>query len=235
MRKPEILYAVIEAHPAEFMQVVERAAQASQGLRRASVMRSDSTRIEGELRNPLVPVIQHRAVLGNPNAPITIVEYTDFECPYCREERSVLIELMKHYGDKVRLLVKQMPIPELHAHAMDAALMYEAVARQDPGKAYQLYDDLYEHQEQFAREGQPYLEQAVARLGLDPARAVRDQRSKAIRAVVDADVGEGKGFGITGTPGFVVNGVLLQGAYPLAPFQQLIDRQLAALPSRAGD
>ncbi|MDQ6633552.1 MAG: thioredoxin domain-containing protein [Gemmatimonadota bacterium] len=230
VRKPEILYAAIEAHPAEFMAVVDKAARATQSSRQAQATLNDSLRIEDELKHPKVGAIDHRAVLGNPTAPITIVEYTDLQCPYCRQEREVLVQLFKHYGDRVRLVVKQMPVTELHPHAMDGALMFEAVARQDPNKAYRLYDDVYEHQETFSKEGQAYLERAVARLGADLPRALRDQRSDAVRALVAADMAEGKRFGFTGTPGFLVNGVSLQGAYPLAAFEQLIDRQLAARP-----
>jgi protein-disulfide isomerase len=224
---PDILYSAIRAHPAEFMLVVQGAARAAQGQNAAITARDDSLRIESELRNPKHPVIEHRAVLGNPAAPITIVEYTDFQCPYCRQEREVLADVMKRYGDSVRLLVKQMPVTQLHPHAMAAALMFEAVARQDPMKAYQLYDDLYENQDQLDRDGQRYLEKAVGRLGIDSARALRDQASAEIKSIVDADLKEGEAFGFTGTPGFLVNGVSLQGAYPLEAFGRLIDRQLA--------
>jgi protein-disulfide isomerase len=234
VRKPEILYAVIEAHPAEFMAAVDRAARASQATRQVQSARDDSLRIEEELRHPRVAVLDRRAVLGNPRAPITIVEYTDLQCPFCRQERDVLVQLFKHYGDSVRLVVKQMPIAELHPHAMDGALMFEAVARQDPNKAYRLYDDVYEHQDQFASEGQAYLERSVAAIGADLPRALRDQRSEAVRAIVMADMAEGKRFGFSGTPGFLVNGVSLQGAYPFQAFVQLIDRQLTSRTLASG-
>ena len=228
VKKPEILFAVIEAHPAEFMTAVDRAAKASQGTRQAQAAAADSQRIEDELLHPRAVPIDHRAVLGNVSAPITIVEYTDLQCPFCRQERDVIVELFKHYGDKVRLVVKQMPITELHPHAMDGALMFEAVARQNPNFAFKLYDDVYTHQDQFSKEGQRFLEQSVRRIGADLPRALRDQRSPEILAVVQADMAEGKRLGFTGTPGFLVNGVSLQGAYPIKSFEQLIDRQLAS-------
>ncbi len=228
VKKPEILYAAIEAHPAEFVAVLNRAARATQGSQQAMQSQSDSLRIEQELLDPKHASIDHRAVLGNPAAPITIVEYTDFECPYCRQERDVLVRLFKRYGDTLRLVVKQMPVVELHPHAMAAALMFEAVARQDPNKAYKLYDDLYEHQEQLSQNGQRFLEEAAKRAGADVARAVRDQQSEAMKAVVAADLDEGKRFGFTGTPSFLVNGVSFQGAYPLTAFESLIDRALKA-------
>ena len=234
VRRPDILFAVIEAHPAEFMAAVDRAAKASQGTRQAQAAQSESLRIEDELHHPKMAVIDHRAVLGNPHAPITIVEYTDLQCPFCRQERDVLAQLFKHYGDSVRLVVKQLPVVELHPHAMDGALMFEAVARQDPNKAFKLYDDVYEHQDQFAAEGQAYLERSIKAIGADVPRALRDQRSEDVKAVVQADIAEGHRFGFSGTPGFLVNGVSLQGAYPLQAFVTLIDRQLATRALSAG-
>lgn len=230
VRKPEILYAAIEAHPAEFMAVVDRAARSSQGVRQAMAAVADSQRIEEELRHPRTVPIDHRAVLGNVAAPVTIVEYTDLQCPFCRQERDVLVQLFKRYGDRVRLVVKQMPVTELHPYAMDGALMFEAVARQDPNFAYRLYDDVYAHQDQFSREGQRFLERSAVRVGADLSRALRDQRSPEVMARVQADMAEGKRLGFTGTPGFLVNGVSLQGAYPLQAFEQLIDRELASRP-----
>lgn len=229
VKKPEILFAVIEAHPAEFMAAVDRAAKASQGARQLQAKLDDSLRIEEELRHPRSAPLDHRAALGNPSAPITIVEYTDLQCPFCRQERDVLVELFKHYGDRVRLVVKQLPVTELHPHAMDGALMFEAVARQDPAKAFKFYDEVYANQEAFNTGGQAFLERVVARIGADVPRALRDQRSADVKARVTADMAEAKRFGFTGTPGLLVNGVSLQGAYPAAALEQLIDRQLAAM------
>ena len=229
VKKPEILFAVIEAHPAEFMAAVDRAAKASQGTRQLQAKLDDSLRIEDELRHPKSAPLDHRAALGNPSAPVTIVEYTDLQCPFCRQERDVLVELFKHYGDRVRLVVKQLPVTELHPHAMDGALMFEAVALQDPAKAFKLYDEVYANQDLFNKQGQAYLERVVAQVGADVPRALRDQRSAAVKARVAADMEEAKRFGFTGTPGLLVNGVSLQGAYPAAALEQLIDRQLAAM------
>ncbi|MGI8499445.1 MAG: DsbA family protein [Gemmatimonadaceae bacterium] len=227
VKNPQVVYAVIQAHPAEFLDVLNRAAQQTQASQHVRALQADSSRIEEELRNPKRPVIQQRAVLGNPAAPITVVEYTDFECPYCRQERDVLVQLMKQYGDRVRLVVKQMPVVELHPRAMAAALMFEAIARQDPMKAYRFYDDVYANQERLTQDGQRFLEDVARRAGADVERAVRDQNSEAIRAVVAADMDEGKRFGFTGTPGFSINGVTLQGAHPLSAFTSIIDRELS--------
>ncbi|MFL5617321.1 MAG: DsbA family protein [Gemmatimonadaceae bacterium] len=168
---------------------------------------------------------------GNPSAPITIVEYTDFECPYCRQEHPVIVELFKRYADRVRLVVKDMPMP-FHPRAMPAARMFEAVAMQDASKAPKFYDVMYDHQERLIAEGDRFLEETVRSLGLDLSRARRDAASDAVTARISADVAEARRFGFTGTPGFLVNGVLLEGAYPVETFARIIDRQLASTRSR---
>lgn len=229
---PEILYRVIEKHPAEIIAALNKAAQTAQAESQKNAARDAATRQEEEFRNPKVPALDHRIAFGNPNAPITIVEYSDFECPYCRRERDVLVEVMRHYGDSVRLVVKQTPL-EMHPHAMIAALMYEAVARQDPAKAFKLYDELFNNQARLEAQGEPYLEQAVRAVGADLARAKVDARSESLRALVAADLAEGRRFGFAGTPAFLINGVSLEGTHPVDAFERIIDRHLAGPSSGA--
>ena len=119
-----------------------------------------------------------------------------------------------------------------HPRAMPAARMFEAVAMQDASKAPKFYDVMYDQQERLIAEGDRFLDETVRALGLDVARARRDAASDAVTARISADVAEAQRFGITGTPGFLVNGVLLQGAYPEETFAHIIDRQLASTRSR---
>ena len=227
LRNPDVLYAVVRAHPDTFLAILGEAARVAQTKNATTSLAADSARIEADLAHPHVVSTTGRAGFGDPRAPITIVEYTDFECPFCRQERDVLVELLKAYPGKVRLVVKQMPVPA-HPHAYPAALMFEAVARQSPAKAYRLYDVLYTNQEQLKSRGEAYLVEAARDVGANVAQARRDVESDAVKAVVAADQKEGERLGFTGTPGFLVNGVLLQGSHPKAMFEQIINRQLAA-------
>jgi protein-disulfide isomerase len=224
---PEVLYAVVRAHPKEFLDVLTAAAKEAQGLQGAQSARDDSLRIEEGLRSPKTVDVSGRAGFGNPDAPITVIEYTDFECPFCRQERDVLVELLRRHPKDVRLVVKQFPL-EIHPHAAAAARMFEAVARQNPAAAYRLYDVLYTNQERLKAEGDAFIDEAARRAGADVARALADARSPAVAAAVTADAEEAKRLGFSGTPGFLVNGVPLQGSYPIATFESIISRQLAA-------
>ena len=228
---PDILYDAIRAHPQEFVTLLDSAARATSSARQASTAQAEERRIESEIANPRRPDLSRGVFFGSPSAPITIVEYTDFECPYCRQEHPVIVELFKRYGDRVRLVVKDMPMP-FHPRAMPAARMFEAVAMQDASKAPKFYDMMYDQQERLIAEGDRFLDETVTSLGLDLARARRDAASDAVTARISADVAEAQRFGFTGTPGFLVNGVLLEGAYPADAFARIIDRQLAATRSR---
>ena len=228
---PEILYAAIRAHPEEFVTLLDSVARATASARQASSAQAEERRIDAEIARPRQPDLTHGVYFGSPSAPITIVEYTDFECPYCRQEHPVIVELFKRYGDSVRLVVKEMPMP-FHPRAMPAARMFEAVAMQDASKAPKFYDVMYDQQERLIAEGDRFLDETVRALGLDVARARRDAASDDVTARIAADVAEARRFGINGTPGFLVNGVLLQGAYPVETFAHIIDRQLASTRSR---
>jgi len=229
VKHPDIVLAAIEAHPEAFIAALQKAA--TRATAAANTPGATKARLDEAFAHPQHPVITRRAVLGNPSAPITIVEYSDFQCPYCRAERDVLVKLMREYGDSVRLVVKHTPL-SIHPVAMPAALMYEAVARQDPMAAYRFYDELFTNQEKLDSEGEKYLTVAAKAAGVDSTRALADARRPDVREVVEADLEEGRRFGFTGTPGFLVNGVALMGAHPIGDFEQIINRHLAKAHSR---
>lgn len=218
---PEVLADAIKAHPTEFMQAVNGAFEASQ----AAQQQAAADRLEADFRNPKQPDLTGRVAFGKPAAPVTLVEYTDFECPYCRQSVAVLHQLLERYPEQVRLVVKQTPL-DIHPNAMPAALMFEALALQGGAKAFKFYELMYAEQPRLVAEGQRFVEEAARRVGADMPRALRDQRSEAIRARVAADIAEGQAFGFTGTPAFLVNGVTLVGAHPVSNFVPIIERQL---------
>jgi protein-disulfide isomerase len=226
---PEIVLAAIEAHPEAFISTLQKAAAKTTAA--AQSPEAAKVRLDEAFAHRQTPVITRRAVLGNPAAPVTIVEYSDFQCPYCREERDILVQLMREYGDTLRLVVKHTPL-QMHPVAMPAALMYEAVARQDPMAAYRFYDELFAHQPTLDSVGEPYLAIAAHAAGVDSAQARADARRPEIRAVIEADLDEGRRFGFTGTPGFLINGVALMGAHPIGDFEAIINRHLAEVGGR---
>ncbi len=226
-KHPEILAEAIRAHPAEIVQALQAAADSYQQISQASAAREEDARIERELAHPKQPELQPgRAYRGAPDAPVTIVEYSDFQCPYCRRDVPVIRSVLEKYQGRVRVILKQTPLP-IHSHAREAALMFEAVLRQGQDRAWRYHDLLFENQERLGAEGGTYLDAAAREAGADVARARRDARSEEVRRIVEADMAEFDRFGFTGTPGFIVNGVMLDGSRPIEAFDRIITHVLA--------
>ena len=98
----EILYRIIRKHPAEMIAALNKAAQIAQMQTQKNALRDAGAKTADEFRNPEVPFLQHRIAFGNASAPITIVEYSDFQCRYCRRERDVLVEVMRPLPVRIR-------------------------------------------------------------------------------------------------------------------------------------
>lgn len=177
---------------------------------------------EKAFADPYKPVIDAKAhVRGDAKAPVTIVEYSDFQCPFCARGFQTVEQVRKKYGAKVRLVFKQEPTNQRHPEAVPAASWMEAVALQSQEKAWLFHDKMFENQDKL---GDEFYRKTVKELGLDVAKAAKDKDSQAVKDKLAADSQESHEFGFRGTPGFLVNGVPLRGAYPIADFDKIIER-----------
>lgn len=223
---PDIITNVIEKHPDLIM---ESLMKAQKGAREKQAQREDEMRAkerEEEFKNPKKPVIdEERAVLGSKNAPILIVEYSDFECPYCKRGYDTVNEVKKKYGDKVRFMYKHLPL-EFHPRALPAAKYFEAVALQSTDLAYKFHNMVFENQDKLKSEGEKFLESAVKKVGADLGKVKKALDGEKVAARLKADKEEATKFDISGTPGFIVNGVAIRGAYPASEFEAIIEKQL---------
>ena len=169
-----------------------------------------------------VPADASRIVRGHPTAPVTIVEFTDFQCPYCSYGARVIDEVLARHEGQVRLVVRHLPLPRLHPMAMPAALRFEALALQDPAKAWAFYDRMLRDTRALAG-GEAYLDRVAAEVGADMKRLDEDRRGDAVRQRVDADLKEAQRLRFDGVPVFVVNGHVIAGAQPAQTFSELIE------------
>jgi protein-disulfide isomerase len=157
---------------------------------------------------------------GDRNAPIVMVEYTDYQCPYCSRVQGTLDTVMKRYEGKIVHVFKNLPLP-FHTEAELAG--QAALCAQDQGKFWELHDWL------FANARNINIESMSAAMGnleadVDLFKACIEQGTYAEK--VREDSREARSFGITGTPGFLINGRVLTGAQPLDAFVQVIDEEL---------
>lgn len=169
------------------------------------------------------------AVLGDPNAPVTIVEFSDFQCPYCEHfYTQTFAQLKADYIDTgiVKLVYRDFPLP-IHADASLAAQAAECVRAQgamakDEGY-YAMHDLLFENQSAWANnaDAKSVIEGlAKDNLNVDISACLDSEEMK---AEVEADYTAGRGYGVSGTPTFFINGKKLVGAWPYAVFQKVID------------
>ena len=167
-----------------------------------------------DLAVPVDP--DHDHIRGPDQAPVTLVEYGDFECPYCGRAEPVVRELLADYGD-LRYVWRHLPLTDVHPHAQLAAEAAEAAASQ--GKFWPMHDQLLGHQDALAAKD---LIRYAGQLGLDTERFTRDLRNHTGQAKIAADVDSADLSGVSGTPTFFINGKRHHGAYDINTLSQAI-------------
>ncbi len=176
------------------------------------------------LQKPKVEVAYDPARLrGNPMAPVVIVEFSDFQCPYCRSVQPTLKNLLAKYEGRVSLAYRDLPLREIHPQAQLAAEASRCAGEQ--GKFWEYHDLLFENQNKLNREG--LVEQARS-LKLDEKQFDSCLSSGKYNAQIEQDRQLGLRAGVSGTPGFIINGNLLTGNLPQDAFEKAIQAELAA-------
>lgn len=162
-----------------------------------------------------------RPTLGPKDAPVTVVEFGDFQCPFCRRSEDTVKAMRKKYGDKVRLVFLDFPL-SFHDHAMQAASA--ARCAQAQGKFWQYHDALFADQSKLAPAD---LKATAKKLGLNTKEFDACLDKGKYDAAIKEDLAEGHKLNVNGTPTFFIDGRPLVGAQPLPKFEQIIDEELA--------
>ena len=147
-------------------------------------------------------------IRGAPDAPVTLVEYADFECPYCGQAEPAIRELLSEWGDELRYVFRHLPLSDVHPWAQLAAEAAEAASAQ--GAFWEMHDLLLDHQGELTPH---HLRDYAERLGLDVERFTEELRRRTFVARVGADVASADASGVSGTPSFFVNGRRYNGVY----------------------
>jgi protein-disulfide isomerase len=157
---------------------------------------------------------------GPENAPVTIVEFSDFQCPFCSRINPTLEQVRAKYGDKVRIVFRQFPL-EMHAEAYKAA--EASLCANDQGKFWEMHDAMFKNQQQLAVDG---LKAQAAQLGLNAESFNSCLDSGKYKAKVAEDLQAGTAAGVSGTPALFINGRFINGAVPLEQISEVIDDEL---------
>ena len=219
---PQIVIDSIKENPADYIMAIQEAAKGAQGELAKKREEAEQKKLEATYDNPLKPVIRDdEAIRGNKNAPLTLVEYSDFECPFCARGFNTVMELLKKYGDNIRFVYKHLPL-SFHKQAMASSQYYEALRVQNPELAFKFHDELYKNQSKI-KTGEKYFKSVAKKLGANMAKLKKDVKSKAVEERIQADLKEAAKFGMQGTPGFILNGVPVKGAYPTSHFVGIVE------------
>jgi protein-disulfide isomerase len=171
------------------------------------------------------PVGDHDHVLGPADAPVSLVEYGDYECPHCRRAHPIVASVLREVGAHVQFAYRHFPLSEIHPHAEHAAEMAEAAGER--GSFWPMHNLLFENQE--ALEDEDLVEYA-SRLGIDPSWSLSALESGRYAGRVQEDFMSGVRSGVNGTPTFFINGIRHDGSWDEA---SLLDALQRALPASA--
>ncbi|MDH5509521.1 MAG: DsbA family protein [Nitrospinota bacterium] len=214
-----IVEKYIMAHP----EVIERSMQAYYEEKKRQARERE---LSEAFANSKLLGVEGLPLKGNPSGQITIVEFSDFQCPYCAQSVNTLSQVQKKYRDKVRIAYKHFPLSN-HAAARSAAKASLAAEKQ--GKFWAYHDMLMRRQSEWGAAPEPVIlfVDYARKLGLDPTQFKNDFSDPNFDARIDRDVNLGNELRIQATPTFFVNGVHVRGAVDVAYFSEVIDKLLA--------
>ena len=165
-----------------------------------------------------VPVNEKDHAQGPPDAPVTLVEYGDYECPYCGNAYPIIKRLQEQMGPRLRFVFRNFPLNTIHAHAGVAAQAAEAAAAQ--GKFWEMHDLLYEHQHDLAEAD---LVSYALKLGLEVYRFESDLSGETFAKRVSEDFRGGVRSGVNGTPTFFINGTRYDGPHDYGALKSAVE------------
>ncbi len=195
-------------------------AQQGSNQRRLKIL---SSQWKQELDTVRPVALDERPIRGEANAPVTVVAFSDFTCPYCTQAAATIGSLLRDNPGKIRFIFKHFPL-EGHRFARMAAEYYVAASFQDSDKAWAFYDNLFRSGKDLNEAGEAFIKQAAEAAGLDMKKLGADLRGKAskIRAIIDEDIADGQALGFQGTPNFLVNNLIVRGALSKDLFNRAI-------------
>jgi protein-disulfide isomerase len=158
---------------------------------------------------------------GPKSAPLEVIIFSDFQCPFCSRVEPTLSQMEKEYGNKVRFVWKNYPLP-FHNNAEPAA--EAAMAANAQGKFWQMHDKLFQNQQALDATN---LEKYAQDVGLNMAKFKSDVEAKKYKAAIESETKEGQALGVNGTPAVFINGRKISGAYPFETFKKIADEELA--------
>ncbi|MEN9204863.1 MAG: DsbA family protein [Thermostichales cyanobacterium BF4_bins_65] len=218
----EQILQVIRNNPQVIIESVQAYQQQQQAQQRQQQEAALIPRLQ-ELHRDLATLIGDSPVQGSRDKRLVLVEFSDFQCPFCARAHGVVSEFVSKHKD-VTFVYKHLPLAQIHPQALPAA--YAAWAAHQQGKFWEFHDALFSHQQEL---GEAFYEATAKKLHLDLNRFNRDRNSEMAKLAIQRDLNLADRLQLSGTPFFSLNGIPLNGAVPLSAFESAYAQAKAAL------
>ncbi len=217
-KRPDLIINVLRKHS----EIVLDVAQDGSTQKR---LRSLEAQWEQDMKIPKKVDLSGRPSLGPDNAPITVVEFSDFTCPYCAQGALNLEKIMANYGNKIRLVFKHTPLSE-NPIAIMASEYVIAAGFQSEEKSWKLYHAFFGERTKLLEKGEAFMKEKAKEVGLNVQKLMSDAKSKKTQDILKKDLEDAKALNIEGTPYFLVNNLVVRGALPMELFKRAFDMAL---------
>ncbi|MDR2694945.1 MAG: thioredoxin domain-containing protein [Deltaproteobacteria bacterium] len=218
-KHPELVLDILRDHSESILDI----AQQGSNIRRKKNMENQWRE---DLKQPKSVITANRPVLGPANAPVTIVAFSDFTCPYCQQAAEVLDRILRARPQDVKVLFKHMPHGKDSAARL-AAEYFVAASFQNDRAPWLLYNSFFAEAEKLAAEAQSFTAKAAEQAGLDMKKLAADLKSKKTAAIIEEDQADAKKLNVEGTPYFLINNLTVRGAVSYDLFNAAVDMALA--------
>ncbi|MCL2123197.1 MAG: thioredoxin domain-containing protein [Desulfovibrionaceae bacterium] len=216
---PEIVLEVLREHSENVLDIAQQGSHVRRKKNMEHQWRED-------LKQPKSVTTTNRPVLGPANAPVTVIAFSDFTCPYCQQAAEVLDRIMQARPQDVKLIFKHMP----HGKDSPARLASEyfvAASFQNDRAPWLLYKSFFAEPEKLSAEAQNFAAKAAEQSGLDMKKLAADLKNKKVNAIIEEDMADAKKLNVEGTPYFLVNNLTVRGAVAYDLFNAAVDMALA--------
>ncbi len=214
MENPDLIFEAMRQDPELVLEIAQEGGKIQQRKGLVAAW-------EVDVDVPKAVSIEGRPLRGKADAPVTIVAYSDFSCPFCKRASGTMETLLEKYDGLVNYVFKNAPM-EAHVNAIFASQYFVAAALQGEDKAWAYYDKIFATNDRLGPDGEMYLLQIAKEVGLDPERLENDAYSKEVAEKILEDQREAVEIGLSGTPCFLVNDIVVRGALDESLFDEAI-------------
>ncbi|SBW08861.1 DSBA oxidoreductase [uncultured delta proteobacterium] len=216
---PEIVLDVLREHSIDVLEIAQKGSQERQFKAMRAQWQEDMKK--------QFAISYDRPILGNPAAPVTIVAYSDYTCPYCADAAETIHQVMAARKNAVRFIFKNyprrdQPLARLASEYVAAAFVLD----EEKGWAY--HDVVFANQMRLLKEGEGFLRAEALTLGYNLQKLGAEAKGRKVKSIIDEDITEALDNGVPGTPFHLVNNLSVRGGLPLAAFLEAVDTALAA-------